>query len=176
MKPTTNILRRIFHFFLFVASMPLHSIDCKLSNILMIKGERSPFCWHLKKVHLDRCRELLLLLLLGTETIQAEWGRRWICRGHFADRYVFFQSSSQQCIDVFPLCFLQTDEHDDGVQIIPKLEYCRSNHLNIFVGCIYAYKGLLMVSLLLLLRLAQDYVSLFFLSSTETTSCCHLIC
>ena len=89
MKPTTNILRRIFHFFLFVASMPLHSIDCKLSNILMIKGERSPFCWHLKKVHLDRCRELLLLLLLGTETIQAEWGRRWICRGHFADRYVF---------------------------------------------------------------------------------------
>ena len=39
----------------------------------------------------------------------------------------------------------QTAEHDDGVQIIPKLEYCRSNHLNIFVGCIYAYKGLLMV-------------------------------
>lgn len=36
-------------------------------------------------------------------------------------------------------------DDDDGVQIIPKQEYCRSNHMTIFVGCIYAYKGLLML-------------------------------
>lgn len=41
--------------------------------------------------------------------------------------------------------FLQTNELEDGVQIIPKLEYCRSNHMTIFVSCIYVYKGLLMV-------------------------------
>ena len=41
---------------------------------------------------------------------------------------------------------LQTKEDEDGVQIIPKLEYCRSEHMTLFVSCIYVYKGLLMVS------------------------------
>ena len=42
----------------------------------------------------------------------------------------------------------QSNEHEDGVQIIPRLEYCRSNHMTIFVSCIYVYKGLLMVMIL----------------------------
>ena len=44
------------------------------------------------------------------------------------------------------LLALQTKEDEDGVQIIPKLEYCRSEHMTLFVSCIYVYKGLLMVS------------------------------
>jgi hypothetical protein len=32
------------------------------------------------------------------------------------------------------------------VQIIPRIEYCRSDHITIFISFIYAYKGLLMVS------------------------------
>ena len=45
----------------------------------------------------------------------------------------------------FILFFLQTDELDDGVQIVPEIESCKSNYMTIFVGCIYATKGLLMV-------------------------------
>jgi hypothetical protein len=30
--------------------------------------------------------------------------------------------------------------------ITPRIESCGSEHMTIFVGCIYAYKGLLMVS------------------------------
>nr|XP_014288756.2 gamma-aminobutyric acid type B receptor subunit 2 [Halyomorpha halys] len=35
--------------------------------------------------------------------------------------------------------------HSEDIVIIPENEYCRSNHMNIFVGIIYAYKGLLMI-------------------------------
>ena len=45
----------------------------------------------------------------------------------------------------FFLFFLQTDELDDGIQIVPEIESCKSNYMTIFVGCIYATKGLLMV-------------------------------
>lgn len=34
---------------------------------------------------------------------------------------------------------------EDNVEIKPENEFCHSNYLNIFVGSIYAYKGLLMV-------------------------------
>jgi hypothetical protein len=34
---------------------------------------------------------------------------------------------------------------NDDVEIIPEIEYCKSDYMSIFVGCIYAYKGLLMV-------------------------------
>jgi len=38
------------------------------------------------------------------------------------------------------------DRHNDDIQIIPENEYCKSHYMNYFVGLIYAYKGLLMVS------------------------------
>ena len=41
--------------------------------------------------------------------------------------------------------FPKVDENDETL-IIPRIEYCRSEHMTIFVGCIYVYKGLLMVS------------------------------
>ena len=34
---------------------------------------------------------------------------------------------------------------NDEILVIPKIEYCRSDHMTVFVGCIYAYKGVLMV-------------------------------
>ena len=34
----------------------------------------------------------------------------------------------------------------DEVQLIPEIEFCYSNYMRVFVGCIYAYKGILMVS------------------------------
>jgi len=40
---------------------------------------------------------------------------------------------------------------DNELQIIPRIEFCRSKHITIFVTCIYIYKGVLMVGLLLLL-------------------------
>ncbi|XP_032683097.1 gamma-aminobutyric acid type B receptor subunit 2 isoform X5 [Odontomachus brunneus] len=33
----------------------------------------------------------------------------------------------------------------DDIIIVPENEYCQSNQMNIYLGCIYAYKGLLMV-------------------------------
>ncbi|KAJ9600357.1 hypothetical protein L9F63_009347, partial [Diploptera punctata] len=33
----------------------------------------------------------------------------------------------------------------DDIMIIPENEYCQSDHMTIFVGSIYAYKGLLMI-------------------------------
>ncbi|XP_037074504.1 gamma-aminobutyric acid type B receptor subunit 2-like, partial [Pollicipes pollicipes] len=35
-------------------------------------------------------------------------------------------------------------QNDDAV-VIPENEYCKSNKMTVFVGCIYAYKGLLMI-------------------------------
>ena len=43
---------------------------------------------------------------------------------------------------------MQTNDDEDGVLIIPKLEYCRSEHMTLFSSCIYVCKGLLMVSVL----------------------------
>ena len=37
---------------------------------------------------------------------------------------------------------------EDNVEIQPENEFCQSHYMNIFVGSIYAYKGLLMVILL----------------------------
>lgn len=42
--------------------------------------------------------------------------------------------------------FLQTNPNNDDIQIIPENEYCKSTYMSYFVGAIYAYKGLLMVS------------------------------
>ena len=42
-------------------------------------------------------------------------------------------------------CYKDLD-HQGGVRIIPRIESCRSDYMTVFVGCIYAYKGLLMVS------------------------------
>lgn len=41
--------------------------------------------------------------------------------------------------------FLTQITETDEVQIIPEIEFCRSHHMTLFVGCIYAYKGILMV-------------------------------
>ena len=34
---------------------------------------------------------------------------------------------------------------NDETEIIPEIESCRSEYMTIFVGCTYAYKGVLMV-------------------------------
>ena len=41
----------------------------------------------------------------------------------------------------FPFQFSENDE----TEIIPEIESCRSEYMTIFVGCTYAYKGVLMV-------------------------------
>ena len=38
-----------------------------------------------------------------------------------------------------------SDPTNDDILIIPENEYCQSEKMTIFVGSIYAYKGLLMV-------------------------------
>jgi len=40
---------------------------------------------------------------------------------------------------------LQPHPSSDDILIIPENEYCQSERMTIFVGSIYAYKGLLMV-------------------------------
>ncbi|XP_065572000.1 gamma-aminobutyric acid type B receptor subunit 2-like isoform X2 [Artemia franciscana] len=37
------------------------------------------------------------------------------------------------------------DTSNEDIEITPENEYCKSHHMTIFVGCIYGYKGLLMV-------------------------------
>lgn len=41
---------------------------------------------------------------------------------------------------------LQHHPSSEDIIIIPENEYCQSNQMNIYLFCIYAYKGLLMVS------------------------------
>ncbi len=43
----------------------------------------------------------------------------------------------------------QPHPSQDNAEIRPENEYCQSNHMTIFVGSIYAYKGLLMVRVFL---------------------------
>ena len=58
-----------------------------------------------------------------------------------------YSDAVQECEDLGAiLAELHTKEEDDEIQIIPRIEFCRSSHMTIFVGCTYAYKGLLMVS------------------------------
>lgn len=63
---------------------------------------------------------------------------------------------------------------EDNVEIHPENEFCESKHMHIFVGSIYAYKGLLMVSInekrflapsILLLIISFDYLGFRLLSS-----------
>jgi len=54
------------------------------------------------------------------------------------------QSCTPQLIN--PPLVLQVHPHSEDIIIIPENEYCQSNRMTIFVGSIYAYKGLLMVS------------------------------
>ena len=42
--------------------------------------------------------------------------------------------------------FFQPHPLNEDAIIIPENEYCKSHKMTVFVGCIYAYKGLLMVS------------------------------
>ena len=42
------------------------------------------------------------------------------------------------------ILFFQFSENDE-TEIIPEIESCRSEYMTIFVGCTYAYKGVLMV-------------------------------
>ena len=42
--------------------------------------------------------------------------------------------------------YFQELDYNGGVKIIPRIESCRSTYMTVFVGCIYAYKGLLMVT------------------------------
>ena len=42
------------------------------------------------------------------------------------------------------LLSFQFSENDE-TEIIPEIESCRSEYMTIFVGCTYAYKGVLMV-------------------------------
>jgi hypothetical protein len=48
-------------------------------------------------------------------------------------------------IQVFYCFLLQPHPSSDDILIIPENEYCQSERMTIFVGSIYAYKGLLMV-------------------------------
>lgn len=50
----------------------------------------------------------------------------------------FYRETKQ--MDPYP------DPTNDDILIIPENEYCQSEKMTIFVGSIYAYKGLLMVS------------------------------
>ena len=34
---------------------------------------------------------------------------------------------------------------DDDIAVVPEMEYCQSEHMTIFLGIIYGYKGLLMI-------------------------------
>jgi len=43
--------------------------------------------------------------------------------------------------------------HNEDIEIIPEVEYWKSDYMNYFVGIIYAYKGLLMVSLSFLIEI-----------------------
>lgn len=51
----------------------------------------------------------------------------------------FYRETKQ--MDPYP------DPTNDDILIIPENEYCQSEKMTIFVGSIYAYKGLLMVSI-----------------------------
>lgn len=53
-------------------------------------------------------------------------------------------------LNIYLFFFLQHHEHIDDVLVIPENEYCQSEHMTIFVSIIYAYKGLLLVSLYIL--------------------------
>ena len=55
-------------------------------------------------------------------------------------------SVSNECAVRTPLFFFsfQFSENDE-TEIIPEIESCRSEYMTIFVGCTYAYKGVLMV-------------------------------
>ena len=46
---------------------------------------------------------------------------------------------------IFLSFVLQPHPSSDDILIIPENEYCQSGRMTIFVGSIYAYKGLLMV-------------------------------
>jgi len=50
--------------------------------------------------------------------------------------------------DLFFSPFFQPDTSNEDIEITPENEYCKSHHMTIFVGCIYGYKGLLMVSIM----------------------------
>lgn len=62
--------------------------------------------------------------------------------------------------------------NNDDIIIIPENEYCASERMTIFVGSIYAYKGLLMVNLTLYYQVVVlterilDFRSLFGLGNT----------
>lgn len=43
------------------------------------------------------------------------------------------------------LLSFQPHPSSEDIIIIPENEYCQSNRMTIYLGCIYAYKGLLMV-------------------------------
>ena len=47
---------------------------------------------------------------------------------------------------LFAVYYFQIDANSEDIQIVPVNEYCQSNRMTWFVGFIYAYKGLLMVS------------------------------
>lgn len=46
---------------------------------------------------------------------------------------------------MFKFCMLQPHPSSEDILIVPENEYCQSERMTIFVGSIYAYKGLLMV-------------------------------
>lgn len=50
---------------------------------------------------------------------------------------------------------LPVESENDEIHIIPKIEYCRSDHMTVFVGCIYAYKGVLMVQYMKVIGLSN---------------------
>lgn len=46
----------------------------------------------------------------------------------------------------FTFFFLQPDPAGRDISIRPILEHCENTHMTIWLGIVYAYKGLLMVS------------------------------
>ena len=43
--------------------------------------------------------------------------------------------------------FFQPHPFSEDIIIIPENEYCKSNRMTVYLGSIYAYKGVLMVSI-----------------------------
>lgn len=57
-------------------------------------------------------------------------------------------SSGIKSFLLFSSLYLQPDPAGRDISILPILEHCENTHMTIWLGIVYAYKGLLMVSLM----------------------------
>lgn len=62
--------------------------------------------------------------------------------------FCFFHFNKKSILNFFFYYFVQLHPSSEDIVIIPENEYCQSNRMTIYLGSIYAYKGLLMVNFL----------------------------